>query len=79
MVLGLTIRVLVEQEVLVEHLVHLDQLDQQAVMVVDHQWISQLLPTNGSSGSAGGASGKSIQGVSNVTSSGSGSLTGGTA
>ena len=36
-------------------------------------------PTNGSSGSAGGASGKSIQGVSNVTSSGSGSLTGGTA
>ena len=35
--------------------------------------------TNGSSGSAGGASGKSIQGVSNVTSSGSGSLTGGTA
>ena len=36
-------------------------------------------PTNGSGGSAGGASGKSIQGVSNVTSSGSGSLTGGTA
>ena len=36
-------------------------------------------PTNGSSGSAGGASGKSIQGVSNVTSSGRGSLTGGTA
>ena len=36
-------------------------------------------PTNGSSGSAGGASGKSIQGFSNVTSSGSGSLTGGTA
>ena len=36
-------------------------------------------PTNGSSGSSGGASGKSIQGVSNVTSSGSGSLTGGTA
>ena len=36
-------------------------------------------PTNGSSGGAGGASGKSIQGVSNVTSSGSGSLTGGTA
>jgi len=35
-------------------------------------------PTNGSSGSSGGASGKSIQGVSNVTSSGSGSLTGGT-
>ena len=28
---------------------------------------------------SGGASGKSIQGVSNVTSSGSGSLTGGTA
>jgi hypothetical protein len=36
-------------------------------------------PTNGSSGSSGGSSGKSIQGVSNVTSSGSGSLTGGTA
>lgn len=36
-------------------------------------------PTNGSSGGSGGASGKSIQGVSNVTSSGSGSLTGGTA
>ena len=36
-------------------------------------------PTNGSGGSSGGASGKSIQGVSNVTSSGSGSLTGGTA
>ena len=36
-------------------------------------------PTNGASGSSGGASGKSIQGVSNVTSSGSGSLTGGTA
>ena len=36
-------------------------------------------PTNGSSGSSGGASGKSIQGVSNVTQSGSGSLTGGTA
>ena len=36
-------------------------------------------PTYGSSGSSGGASGKSIQGVSNVTSSGSGSLTGGTA
>ena len=36
-------------------------------------------PTSGSSGSSGGASGKSIQGVSNVTSSGSGSLTGGTA
>ena len=36
-------------------------------------------PTNGSSGSSGGASGKSIQGVSNVTSSGSGSLSGGTA
>ena len=36
-------------------------------------------PTNGSSGSSGGASGKSIQGVSNVTSSGSGSLTGATA
>ena len=36
-------------------------------------------PTNGTSGSSGGASGKSIQGVSNVTSSGSGSLTGGTA
>ena len=36
-------------------------------------------PTNGSSGASGGASGKSIQGVSNVSSSGSGSLTGGTA
>ena len=36
-------------------------------------------PTNGSGGSSGGASGKSIQGFSNVTSSGSGSLTGGTA
>jgi len=36
-------------------------------------------PTNGASGSSGGASGKSIQGVSNVTQSGSGSLTGGTA
>lgn len=36
-------------------------------------------PTNGASGSSGGASGKSIQGVSNVTSSGGGSLTGGTA
>ena len=36
-------------------------------------------PTNGSSGSAGGASGKSIQGVSNVTESGSGTKTGGTA
>ena len=36
-------------------------------------------PGNGASGSSGGASGKSIQGVSNVTSSGSGSLTGGTA
>tara|TARA_R100001460_G_C3550172_1_gene175093 strand:+ start:666 stop:2081 length:1416 start_codon:yes stop_codon:yes gene_type:complete len=36
-------------------------------------------PTNGTSGSSGGASGKSIQGVSNVTSSGSGSLSGGTA
>lgn len=36
-------------------------------------------PTNGASGSSGGASGKSIQGVSNVTSSGSGSLSGGTA
>ena len=36
-------------------------------------------PTNGSSGASGGASGKSIQGVSNVTSSGSGSLTGATA
>tara|TARA_B100000161_G_scaffold63995_1_gene43096 strand:+ start:618 stop:2036 length:1419 start_codon:yes stop_codon:yes gene_type:complete len=36
-------------------------------------------PTVGASGNAGGASGKSIQGVSNVTSSGSGSLTGGTA
>ena len=36
-------------------------------------------PTNGASGSSGGASGKSIQGVSNVSSSGSGSLTGGTA
>jgi hypothetical protein len=36
-------------------------------------------PTNGASGSSGGASGKSIQGISNVTSSGSGSLSGGTA
>ncbi len=36
-------------------------------------------PTNGSSGASGGASGKSIQGVSNVSSSGSGSLTVGTA
>ena len=36
-------------------------------------------PTNGASGSSAGASGKSIQGVSNVSSSGSGSLTGGTA
>ena len=36
-------------------------------------------PTNGSAGGSGGASGKSIQGVSNVTQSGSGSLTGGTA
>ncbi len=36
-------------------------------------------PTNGTSGSSGGASGKSIQGVSNVSSSGSGSLSGGTA
>ena len=36
-------------------------------------------PTNGAGGSSGGASGKSIQGVSNVSSSGSGSLTGGTA
>jgi hypothetical protein len=36
-------------------------------------------PTNGSSASSGAASGKSIQGVSNVTSSGSGSLSGGTA
>ena len=36
-------------------------------------------PTNGASGSSGGASGKSILGISNVTSSGSGSLTGGTA
>jgi hypothetical protein len=36
-------------------------------------------PTNGTSGGSGGASGKSIQGVSNVTSSGSGSLTGATA
>jgi hypothetical protein len=36
-------------------------------------------PTNGASASSGGASGKSIQGVSNVTSSGSGSLTGDTA
>ena len=36
-------------------------------------------PTNGASGASGGASGKSIQGVSNVTSSGSGSLTGATA
>ena len=36
-------------------------------------------PTNGSSGSSGGASGKSIQGVSNVTESGSGTKTGGTA
>tara|TARA_A100001388_G_scaffold172951_1_gene129275 strand:- start:1745 stop:3163 length:1419 start_codon:yes stop_codon:yes gene_type:complete len=33
-------------------------------------------PTNGSSGSAGGASGKSIQGNSNVTRTGSGTLTG---
>tara|TARA_B100000424_G_scaffold107809_1_gene81112 strand:- start:2763 stop:4187 length:1425 start_codon:yes stop_codon:yes gene_type:complete len=36
-------------------------------------------PTNGSSGGSGGASGKSIQGVSNVTESGSGTKTGGTA
>ena len=36
-------------------------------------------PTNGASGASGGASGKSILGISNVTSSGSGSLTGGTA
>ena len=35
-------------------------------------------PTDGSSGSAGGASGKAINGISNVTSSGSGSLVGGT-
>ena len=33
-------------------------------------------PTNGSSGTAGGASGKSIQGNSNVTRTGSGTLTG---
>jgi len=36
-------------------------------------------PSNGASASSGGAAGKSIQGVSNVTSSGSGSLSGGTA
>jgi len=36
-------------------------------------------PSNGASASSGGSSGKSIQGVSNVTSSGSGSLSGGTA
>ncbi len=36
-------------------------------------------PTNGASGASGGASGKSILGFSNVTSSGSGSLTGVTA
>jgi len=36
-------------------------------------------PTNGAGGASGGASGKSIQGVSNVSSSGSGSLSGGTA
>jgi len=36
-------------------------------------------PSNGTSATSGGASGKSIQGFSNVTSSGSGSLTGGTA
>jgi len=36
-------------------------------------------PTDGSAASSGGAAGKSIQGVSNVTSSGSGSLSGGTA
>jgi len=36
-------------------------------------------PSNGASASSGGVSGKSIQGVSNVSSSGSGSLTGGTA
>ena len=36
-------------------------------------------PTNGAGGASGGASGNSIQGVSNVSSSGSGSLTGGTA
>jgi hypothetical protein len=36
-------------------------------------------PTNGTAASSGGASGKSIQGISNVTSSGSGSLSGGTA
>ena len=35
-------------------------------------------PTDGSSGSAGGSAGKSINGISNVTSSGSGSLVGGT-
>ena len=37
---------------------------------------SVSFPTNGSSGSAGGASGKSIQGNSNVTRTGSGTLTG---
>ena len=36
-------------------------------------------PGTGAAASSGGASGKSIQGVSNVTSSGSGSLSGGTA
>ena len=36
-------------------------------------------PTNGTGASSGAASGKSIQGISNVTSSGSGSLSGGTA
>ena len=36
-------------------------------------------PTTGASGASGGASGKSILGISNVTSSGSGSLSGGTA
>ena len=35
-------------------------------------------PTDGSGGSSGGASGKAINGISNVTSSGSGSLVGGT-
>ena len=36
-------------------------------------------PTAGASGVAGGSAGKSIQGVSNVTESGSGTKTGGTA
>jgi len=36
-------------------------------------------PTGGASGTTGGSAGKAIQGISNVTSSGSGSLTGGTA